>query len=217
MYIEYACYDYSLSDDEIKTSISNVLKLGIKNIATHYSNLNLLKSLAQEHDIKFSCPIDYPYGLSDSKSRLFLANQAIKSGASSLDIVIPAKPIVNRKYDKLRDDIRSTSEICKENNVDLRYILEYRVFNHETLAKACQIFKSLGVSTVLPSTGHLIDDINDNIIAAKYLSSKSEISVICNGNIWTSKQVENIKNSGVYGVRLHYLASLELFNKNKTV
>jgi deoxyribose-phosphate aldolase len=217
MHIEYACYDYSLSDDEIKTNILNIIQLGIKDIATHYSNLNALKVLAKDHDVKFACPIDYPYGLSDSKSRLFLVNQAIKNGASTLDVVIPAKPIVNRKYDKLRDDIKSITEICNQDNINIRYMLEYRVFNHETLAKACQILKGLGISTILPSTGHLIDDINDNIIAAKYLSGKSGISVICNGNIWTIKQAENVKNSKVYGVRLHYLASLELFNKNKSL
>jgi hypothetical protein len=60
----------------------------------------------------------------------------------------------------------------------------------------------------------MIDDVNDNIIAAKYLSSKSEIQTIINGNIWTSKHAEVIKNSGFYGVRLHHLASLRLFTKN---
>jgi hypothetical protein len=76
---------------------------------------------------------------------------------------------------------------------------------------------TMGISTILPSTGQLIDDINDNIIAAKYLASKSGVSVICNGNIWTKKQVENIQNSKTHGIRLHYLASLELFLKNKTI
>jgi deoxyribose-phosphate aldolase len=217
MYIEYACYDYSLSDEEIKNLITEVAKLGIKNIATYHTNLPLLKNIAQEYDLQFACPIDYPYGFSDSKSRLFILNQAIKNGASCVDMTVPAKSILNRKYDKLREDIKINLEICQSSNIDLRYMLEYRVFNHETLAKACQIFMTMGISTILPSTGQLIDDINDNIIAAKYLASKSGVSVICNGNIWTKKQVENIQNSKTHGIRLHYLASLELFLKNKTI
>jgi deoxyribose-phosphate aldolase len=217
MYIEYACYDHSLSDEEIKILITEVAKLGIKNIATYHTNLPLLKNIAQEYNLEFSCPVDYPYGFSDSKSRSFILNQAIKNGASCIDMIVPSKSILNRKYDKLREDIKTNLEICQSTNTDLRYMLEYRVFNHETLAKACQIFMTMGISTILPSTGQLIDDINDNIIAAKYLASKSGVSVICNGNIWTKKQIENIQNSKTHGIRLHYLASLELFLKNQTI
>ena len=219
MYIEYACYDYSLSDDEIKNNINSAIKMGAENIGLFYSgSSSFIKSILDDHpNVKLSCPIDYPYGLSDSKSRLFITSQLVKSGLHTLDLVVPAKFIANRKYDKLRDDIKNNLLICQENNINLRYILEYRVFNHETLAKTCQIFKSLGIEYVLPSTGHMIDDINDNLIAAKYLNTKSEIKVICNGNIWTNKQVENLKNSGVYGVRLHYLSSLEFFVKNNKI
>jgi deoxyribose-phosphate aldolase len=213
MYVDYACYDYALSDNEFKQNIESATKLGVTNISIHPTNISLLKN----HNIKIYACIDYPYGLCDTKSRVFLISQAIKAGIGGIDIVAPTKFIVNRKYDKLRDDIRSNLELCQENNIDIRYILEYRVFNHEILAKVCEILKNLGISTVFPSTGHAIDDINDNLIAAKYLNTKSGISVVCNGNIWTNKQIDNIKNSDVYGIRFHHLSSLELFIKNQTI
>jgi deoxyribose-phosphate aldolase len=219
MYIEYACYDYSLSDDEIKNNINSAIKMGAENIALFYSgSTTFIKSVLDDHpNVKISCPVDYPYGLLDSKSRLFVVSQLAKSGVNSIDLVVPAKFIANRKYDKLRDDIKNNLLVCQENNINLRYILEYRVFNHETLAKTCQILKGLGIEYVFPSTGHMIDDINDNIIAAKYLHTKSEIKVICNGNMWVPKHVDNLKNSGVYGVRAHYLSSLDFFIKNKKI
>lgn len=215
MYIEYACYDHTLSDEQIKTNITTAVKFGIKNIATYSNNLPLIKNLFPDlSTLSFSCPIDFPCGTSDLKSRNLMVSQAIKAGANTIDLVIPSKYIVNRKYDKLREDIKSNLAICNEAGVELRYILEYRVFNHETLAKTCQILKTLQVQSVFPATGNMIDDVNDNIIAAKYLSSKSEIQTIINGNIWTTKHAETIKNSGSYGVRLHHLASLRLFIKN---
>lgn len=217
MYIEYACYDYSLSDEEIKTNVALAIKLGVKNISLHYVNINLIKNLIEENDLQISSPIDYPYGLLDSKNRLFAINSAIKSGAKTIDVVVPAKFITNRKYDKLRDDIKNNLALCQESGADLRYILEYRVFNHETLAKTCQIFKSLGIEYVMPSTGHMLDDISDNIIACKYLSAKSHIQTICNGNIWTEKQSESLRGSNIYGVRLHHIPSIALFLKNNSL
>ena len=217
MYIEYACYDYSLSDEDIKNNVALAIQLGIKHIGLHYINIPLIKGLTEEHSLTVSAPLDYPYGLLDPKSRLSIIGSAIKSGAKTIDLVAPSKFIANRKYDKLRDDIKNSLALCQKNNVDLRYILEYRVFNHETLAKTCQIFKSLGVQCVLPATGHMLDDISDNMIACKYLSAKSKIQTICNGNIWTEKQAEILRLSNIYGARLHHISSVALFLKNNTI
>jgi deoxyribose-phosphate aldolase len=217
MHIEYACYDYSLSDEEIKNNVALAIQLGIKHIGLHYINISLIKNLIEEHSLSISSPLDYPYGLLDSKNRLSVISSAIKSGAKTIDMVAPSKFISNRKYDKLRDDIKNSLILCQENDVDLRYILEYRVFNHETLAKTCQIFKSLGIQYILPATGHMLDDISDNIIACKYLSAKSKIQTICNGNIWTEKQAEILRSSNIYGTRLHHISSIALFLKNNTL
>jgi len=215
MYIEYACHDYALLEEEIKNNISICLKLGIKNISTYSYNIPSIKSLISEEDINISVPVDFPYGISDLRSRNFIVSQLVKTpNIKTIDIVAPSKIIANRKYDKLREDIKTHLDICNENNIKLRYILEYRVFNHETLAKVCQILYSFGITEILPSTGQMLDDINDNLIAAKYLSSKSNINVISSGNIWNNKQIDNIKNSSIYGIRFHYLNSLEIFLKN---
>lgn len=215
MYIEYACYDYSLCDQELKNQVALALQLDVTNIAVHHSNISAIKSTISDSGkaVQISCPIDFPYGMLDSKNRLAQISSAIKSGASIVDIVAPSKFIINRKYDKLRDDIQNSLLLCKESNVLLRYMLEYRVFNHETLAKTCQILKSFEVNQVLPSSGMLIDDINDNLIAARYLSAKSKIQIICNGNVWNEKQAKSIIASNIYGFRSHHIPSLELFCK----
>jgi deoxyribose-phosphate aldolase len=216
MYIEYACYNYSLSDEELKHNFTLAIKLGIKNISAFHMHLPAIKALTEEPSLNISCPIDYPYGMSDSKTRSTAINAAAKAGATCVDIMVPAKFISNRKYDKLRDDIKNNLTICQENNLLARYVLEYRVFNHETLAKTCQILKTLGIEYIFPASGHMIDDINDNLIAAKYLMAKSGIKVITNGNIWTEKHSDNIKLADIYGIRLHHVPSLELFLKNNS-
>lgn len=215
MYLEYACYDYSLSDQELKQQITLALQLEVTNLALHHNSISVVKNLVADSGkiVQFSSPVDFPYGMLDGKNRLLQITSAVKAGASVIDVMAPSKFIINRKYDKLRDDIQNNLLLCREHGVLLRYMLEYRVFNHETLAKTCQILKSFGVDQVLPSTGMMIDDINDNIIAAKYLTAKSEIKVICNGNLWNEKQAKTITSAQLYGFRSHYIPSLELFCK----
>lgn len=211
-YLEYASYDYSLNEAETQTQISDAYKLGIRNFCVFPYSVGTLRSAVPDSDqISICCPADFPYGLSDIKSRNFIISQLCKQKIQTIDLFLPTKIISNRKYDKFREDIRSNLEICSEANVKLRYVLEYRVFSHEILSKVCSIMVDFGIDTAIPSSGHMIDDINDNLIACSYLKTKSNIKAICNGNIYTQKHVENIKKANVYGVRFHYVNSIGLF------
>lgn len=217
MHTEYSCYDISINEDEVKQNIHRAVKLNPTCISLHSYSLSTAKGLIPDN-INLSCVIDYPMGLSDTVTRNSLIRQAIKnSQVKIIDLHMPSKLIVNRKYDKFREDIKSNLDICKEKNIELRYILEYRTFSHEILAKICQILKSLDIQYVLPSSGFFLDDISDNIIAAKYLMAKSDIKVICNGNIWIQQQIENVIKSNVYGLRVSNLPALELLMKNKNI
>jgi deoxyribose-phosphate aldolase len=213
IYKEYACYDYSLNETETQANIANAFKLGITNISVlPYSVPTARSAVPSPDNISISVPIDYPYGISDIKSRNFSVSQAAKQKIQKIDLFVPSKVLSNRKYDKFREDIRSNLDICLENNIELRYILEYRVFSHEVLAKICNILIGLGINTIIPASGHMIDDLNDNLIACNYLNTKSKIQTICNGNIYHRKHVENFKNSNTYGIRFHYINSINLFN-----
>ena len=212
LYTEYASYDYAINETETENNILCAFKANIKNFSVLPYSLSSIKNLEmfKDQNISVGCPIDFPYGLSDLKSRNFMVSQAIKSGANVVDLVIPSKVITNRKYDKFREDIKNNFDTCFEKNVKLRYILEYRIFNHEILAKVCQILMSLGIDTVLPSSGMMIDDINDNIIACNYFLTKTGINVICNGNFFTQNHIKVIKKSNLYGLRIHHLRGVDI-------
>lgn len=218
-YIEYACYDYSINEIELSKIITDAIKLGVSNFAVLPYSVNTIKNINLSNlnnpQINISTPIDFPYGLSDIKTRNFAVAQAIKSGCNTIDLFLPTKIITNRKYDKLREDIKSNLDICIEKNVKLRYILEYRVYSHQILSKVCQILTSLGIDTILPSSGTMIDDIYDNLIACQFFLEKNEIKVITNGNIYTEKQAKLVKQTNVHGIRLHHLNSLKLILDKK--
>jgi hypothetical protein len=72
----------------------------------------------------------------------------------------------------------------------------------------------LGVSTIIPSSGYMLDDISDNLIACNYLNTKSKINTICSGNMYTDKHAKLVSLSNVYGVRFHYLSGIQIFLKD---
>lgn len=213
MLLEFSQHDYTLNEHENKEIIQQAIKHKPNSISTfpYYA-----KSISQlTTDIPIICPIDFPTGTNDSKSRLIMGEFAIKNGARGLDVTYPAQLISNRKYDKFREDIKNFNSMGIDHNVNIRYILEYRKYSYELLYKVAQILLDFGISTILLSTGYFLDDINDNIIAASMISKKTNnINIILTGNIWTKEQVQSVKKSEFAGLRVSNIHGLNLFNQN---
>jgi deoxyribose-phosphate aldolase len=137
-------------------------------------------------------------------------------GANTIDIVMPQNLATNRKYDKIREDVKNCIDLSIENNVKIRYILEYRMFDHSCLKKLCEIFENHNMRCVLPSSGYFLDNLADNILASVFLHQNSkDLNIICTGNIWLDKHFDTIKKSGLFGLRttsIHSLANFVKFN-----
>lgn len=216
MYIDFIINDTSISDTEAKQLILQAVKYPINSITVPYYLIRSIKNMVSS-TIDISCLIDYPLGVSDSKTRRFAVEQAHKNGINSIDITIPQSLAANRKYDKIREDIKTVNEFCAPNNLQLKYILEYRIFDHHCLKKVCEIFDDFNIQYVYPSTNYFIDNLADNILASIFLHQNSKnLNVICTGNIWTEKHFETIKKSGLFGFRTTSIHSLMNFMQSNS-
>ncbi len=216
MQIEFSYYDLASNEQETKDNIKRVSYFPIHSISVLPLYIKAAKITAQQQNqnITISTVIDYPMGIGDLNSRLSLSKNAIKNGADLLEIVIPIQLLCNRKYDKFRDDIRGHLELALQNNIKIRYILEYRLFTYELLYKISQILLSEGINTIYPSTGYLLDDINDNILAAALINKKiPDMNIISNGNIWNSNQINGINKFNLYGLKVNSINAIDLICK----
>ena len=220
MYIDFAIIDTDINDTQAKDIIKYVIDNNcVNSITIPYYFGKLIKPYINNNGCDFSCFIDYPLGISDSKTRVFSVDQAIKSGFNTIDVCVPQNLAANRKYDKIREDINSIVEIAKNKNVNIRYILEYRKFDHFCLKKICEIFENLGVKYVFPSTSYFLDNLADNILASIFLYNNSkDLKIICTGNVWTDKHFDTMTKSGLFGFRTtstHTLNNFIKFNLTK--
>lgn len=215
MYIEYYINSIDQKEIDIKNTIDQVIKYPISGILATYNEAKFIKKNFPNINVGYF--IDYPIASSDIDRRQDLINDAIQSNANYICITIPFNSIINRKYNKFRDDISKNLELAKKKNIDIRYILEYRKFDHQLLTKICEILLEKGVNTIYPSTGLFIDNIEDNIIACAYLHEKTKINTIINGNIWKSNQIDNILKIKPFGVSVCHIENLKLLFQNNLV
>lgn len=212
-YVEYALYDLDSSENEIKLNIETATLNAVDWISVPFALTKYTKNITKGTKTRVSNAIDYPFGISDINTRNCAISNAIDNGAEKIEIVLQNNYLNYKKYDKIRQDIKSNIEICKKNNIPLVYYLEYRIFTHQSLIKACQILMEYSLDSVYVSTGHMIDNIDDNIIAAILLKQKTNINTIFSGNIWTEKHVATLIKNNINHIRLNHINGIVLYNQ----
>lgn len=212
-YIEYQIYDVDDTETEIKTKVENAISIGVNVISVPYAYTKLCRTITKNTNVIVANPIDYPLGILDTSTRNSATLNAINNGAQKINIVIPNYYLANKKYDKIKNDISTNYKICLDHNVELSYYLEYRVFTHQSLIKACGLLLENNIKKIYVSTGYLMDNPEDNLIATVLLKDKSNIDAIFTGNIWTTKHTDNLKKNNINRISTNNLQSLKLINR----
>lgn len=213
-YLEYAIYDLDNTEAEIKSNIELAIQQQVNDISVPFALTKFCKLLVKGTNILVSNAIDYPLGISDTKTRNNAILNAIDNGAQKIDLVLQNSYLNLKKYDKLKQDIISNLEICKKYNIELCFYLEYRTFTHQSLIKACNMLYETGsINNVYVSTGHMLDNIDDNIIAVILLKQKTNINTIFSGNIWTEQHVKTLIKNNINHIRFNNIYSAILYNK----
>jgi len=215
MQIDYQIVNIDITDAQVKDLLKEINSTNkVSTITAPYYLIKTIKGIIDQKQTLVSCMIDYPLGISDSKTRLMAIDQASKIGADIVDIVIPQNLLSNRKYDKIREDLKFNTELCKNNNIGIRYILEYRVFDHHCLKKICEILEDFNIKQIFPSTGFFIDNLADNIIAVSFLHQNSKnLEIFCTGNCWNDNHFNMLNKANIFGIRMTSIHTLKNFLK----
>lgn len=203
MYVELACLDKMATEDETREAVFAASEL-------HLNGVSVLPAYLAENktyvpDMVLSSPVDFPHGTSTTKVREHACLSAIRRGANAIDLVMNHSLVVNRKMEKLLNDIESCMAVCRAHNASLRVMMEYRVYEQvgtELCIDTLQLIDSLGVEYVFPATGYRVDGFIDNLIMCQIIMQKSGLKTIANGSLLSRDQYELAKDSDVYGVRL---------------
>jgi len=212
MYIEYYNNNIELKDIDIKNELNILSQFPISGILGFSHYIKYIKKNYKKHDVKLGLFIDYPLSCHSLEHRLSMIMEGIDIGCDFVVIPIPFYSIINRKYDKFRSDIQASIELCSINNIQVRYMLEYRKFDSQLLTKVCKILIESNIDIVYPATGFFIDNIDDHLIASKYLTDKTGIKTIINTNIWKPDQINTLYKNDIYGISINNTECLKHIN-----
>lgn len=204
---EFLIVDKSPQLGPLERDIKYALEQKIDSICMPTGLIKYIKNI----DSKFiSAQIDYPYGLSDTKTKIKDINYCLGLGINNIDIVVNHFFIENLMWKDSKNELENFLGICKKSNKTFRPIIDYRLIEGFRIKNYASILKTLGIDTVIVGTGTLLDDPVDNILCANYLYENFSIKSICSRVARTSVDIDYAKMHFIHGLRVSSIKSLDL-------
>ncbi len=151
--IDHTLLKPDATQDQIAQLCFEARKHGFASVCVNPAQVKLCADLLKGSGIPVCTVIGFPLGANSTDVKVFEAQQAIREGASELDMVINVGALKSRDYELVERDIASLARACHAGNAILKVIIEAALLTDEEKVAACQLAKVAGADFVKTSTG----------------------------------------------------------------
>jgi len=151
--IDHTLLKPDATQDQIAQLCFEARKHRFASVCVNPAHVRLCAELLKGSGIPVCAVIGFPLGATPTDVKVFEAQQAIREGASELDMVINVGAVKSRDYELVERDIASVTRACHAGNAILKVIIEAALLTDEEKVVACQLAKVAGADFVKTSTG----------------------------------------------------------------
>ncbi|MFC4558860.1 deoxyribose-phosphate aldolase [Virgibacillus kekensis] len=106
----------------------------------------------KDTDVKVCTVIGFPLGATATGIKAAETEQAIKEGATEVDMVINVGELQSKNYDAVKEDIKAVVNAAKGKALT-KVIIETSLLSDDEKVRACELAKEAGADFVKTSTG----------------------------------------------------------------
>lgn len=141
--------------------------------------------------------IGFPHGSSTSATKAFETKDAIKNGATEIDMVINASALLSGDYEYVEQDIRAVVDVAHAEGASVKVIFETAFLNDEQIIKACELTEKAGADYVKTSTGFASEGATTHNVALMKKTVGDRLKVKSSGGVRTLDQLIDYMDLGV--------------------
>jgi len=141
--------------------------------------------------------IGFPHGSTTSATKVFETKDAIKNGATEIDMVINVSALLSGDYEYVEQDIRGVVEAAHAEGASVKVIFETAFLNDEQIVKACELTEKAGADYVKTSTGFASEGATTHNVALMKQTVGDRLKVKSSGGVRTLDQLIDYMDLGV--------------------
>ncbi len=151
--IDHTLLKPDATQDQIAQLCYEARKYSFASVCINPTNVKLCAQLLKGSGVPVCTVVGFPLGATPTEVKVFEAQQAVRDGATEVDMVINVGALKSRDYELVENDIASIARACHAGNAILKVIIEAALLTDEEKVVACQLAKVAGADFVKTSTG----------------------------------------------------------------
>lgn len=150
-FIDHTLLKQDATDEGINKLCDEALEHNFASVCVNPGYVRLCYEKLKESDVKVCTVVGFPLGATSTESKVFETKQAIKDGASEIDMVINVSRLKEKDDEYVLNEIKKIKRACKK--LVLKVIIETCLLNDEEKVRACKLAKKAKADFVKTSTG----------------------------------------------------------------
>ena len=151
--IDHTLLKPDATQDQIAQLCYEARKYGFASVCINPANVKLCAQLLKDSGVPVCTVVGFPLGATSTETKVFEAQQAVRDGATEVDMVINVGALKSRDYELVERDIASIARVCHAGNAMLKVIIEAALLIDEEKVTGCQLAMVAGADFVKTSTG----------------------------------------------------------------
>lgn len=136
---------------EIQKLCEEAAKYNFASVCVNPNYVAAAKEFLKGTDVDVCTVIGFPLGANTPAVKAFEAMEAVKQGATEIDMVIAVGQLKNKENDYVQAEIELVKKACGNNT--LKVIIETCLLTDEEKVRACELCVAAGADFVKTSTG----------------------------------------------------------------
>ncbi len=152
-YIDHSILKPQFTPDDIRHEVEVAISYGCRTVCINPAAVGLAAPLCKGTGTGVCVVTDFPFGSSGTKSKVAQAQLVLEQGIQELDVVANFGWIRGGELRQVEDDIRAVVDVCHEQNVAVKTILETDALTYEQIRAGANAAISAGSDFIKTSTG----------------------------------------------------------------
>jgi deoxyribose-phosphate aldolase len=151
--IDHTLLKPDASQDQIAQLCYEARTHHFASVCVNPAHVKLCAQLLKGSDVAVCTVVGFPLGATPATVKAYETQQAIRDGASEIDMVINIGALKSQDYRTVYEDIASVVRAAHAGNAIVKVIIEAALLNDEEKVIASQLSKAAGADFVKTSTG----------------------------------------------------------------
>ncbi len=171
-------------------------KYGTASYCIRPTDVSLAAKILAGSGVNVCTVIGFPHGSSTSATKAFETADAIKNGATEIDMVLNISALLSGDYQLVKDDIQAVVQVAT-GKASVKVIFETAYLSDELIVKACELTESAGAQYVKTSTGFAHEGATLHNVALMKKTVADRLKIKSSGGVRTLDQLIDFMDLGV--------------------